>query len=146
MKILLLAATPLELEPIQRMLEKDQSSHEITCFVSGVGMVATTFSLTKELTSNSYDLAINLGIAGAFDRTIALGEVVEVVQDQISEELIEDGLELRTYQEVGLKTEESILLSTFKIPDSTLKKVSGITVNRVHGNEQNIAVIFLTPF
>lgn len=141
MKILLLAATTAELEQIQRLLEQEESPHEITFLVTGVGMIATTYSLTKELASNIYDLAINLGIAGAFDRTIALGEVVKVVQDQFSEELVEDGAELRTYQEVGLKKEESILSSTYEILDSTFNKVRAITVNTVHGDEKSIQAV-----
>tara|TARA_R110002111_G_scaffold117946_1_gene180273 strand:- start:298 stop:918 length:621 start_codon:yes stop_codon:yes gene_type:complete len=140
-KILLLAATTAELEPIQRLLEKETNAHEITFLVTGVGMIATTYSLTKELASNIYDLAINLGIAGAFDRTIALGEVVKVVHDQFSEELVEDGAELRTYQEVGLKKEESILCSTYEILDSTFNKVRAITVNTVHGDEKSIQAV-----
>ena len=49
-----------------------------------------------------------LGIAGAFDRKIALGEVVEVVQDQFSEEVIEDGIELRSYDEIGLRNKDEV--------------------------------------
>tara|TARA_B110000503_G_C7119211_1_gene401694 strand:+ start:147 stop:785 length:639 start_codon:yes stop_codon:yes gene_type:complete len=147
MKILLVAATPIELESIQRLLEKEQNAHEVTFLVTGVGMIATTFSLTKELASNSYDLAINLGIAGAFDNTISLGEVVEVVQDQFSEELVEDGEELKTYQEIGLRERneypfiDGVLNSTFKTTHSTFIKVKGITVNTVHGNERSIKSI-----
>lgn len=147
MKILLVAATPVELESIQRLLEKEQSAHEVTFLVTGVGMIATTFSLTKELVSNSYDLAINLGIAGAFDRTIALGEVVEVVQDQFLEEIVEDGDELKTYEEIGLRGSneypfiDGVLHSTSRTTHSAFIGVKGITVNTVHGNKRSIKSI-----
>ena len=147
MKILLVAATDKELVPIQRKLEKDQPSCAISILITGVGMIATTFEITKALTEERFDVAINVGIAGAFDRTLALGNVVEVVQDQFSEEFIEDGDEWKTYEEIGLREANEFpfkngkLLSTFQIQHSKLTKVIGITVNAVHGNELSIKSI-----
>jgi len=144
MKILLVAATAKELAPIQRKLEKEQPGCAISSLITGVGMIATTFELTKILMKERFDVAINVGIAGAFDRTLALGEVVEVTQDQFSEEVIEDGDELKNYEEVGLREANQApfkngrLFSTFQIQHSTLTKVAGITVNAVHGHEQSI--------
>ena len=50
-------------------------------FVTGVGMVATAIAVSKLLTEKHYDLVVNAGIAGSFNRSIPLGSVVEVVQD-----------------------------------------------------------------
>ena len=77
MKILIVAATDFE-------LEKDQfSAHEI--LITGVGILETTLELTKKLALNSYDLVINAGIAGSFDKKIKIGDVVEVTEDILSE-------------------------------------------------------------
>ena len=103
MKILIVAATVEELEPIQLKLAEQKPLHDIFKLVTDVGMIATTFQLTKVLKEEQFDLAINVGIAGSFDRSIALGEVVEVVQDQFSEEMVEDGIELKSYEDVGLR-------------------------------------------
>jgi len=151
MKILLVAATSLELKPIQRKLEEQKPMHDIYTLVTDVGMIATTFQLTKVLKEEKFDLAINVGIAGAFDRKLALGEVVEVVQDQFSEEVVEDGIELKSYEEVGLRGEDErpftngvlnrsflFLQSAFVNSSQALKEVSSITVNTVHGNEFSI--------
>ena len=71
MKILIVAATDFE-------LEKDQfSAHEI--LITGVGILETTLELTKKLVLDSYDLVINAGIAGSFDKKIKIGDVVEAV-------------------------------------------------------------------
>jgi len=145
MKILIVSATQLELAAVKGAFSAIKN-HEIETLVTGVGMVATTFSLTRKLATEKFDVAINIGIAGAFDRTIELGEVIEVVQDQFSEELVEDGEELKTYQEIGLQKGSSIYNSTFEIPElgklsaipASFKKVEGITVNTVHGNEKSI--------
>ena len=151
MKILLVAATLLELKPIQRKLEEQKPMHDIYTLVTDVGMIATTFQLTKVLKEEKFDLAINVGIAGAFDRKLVLGEVVEVVQDQFSEEVVEDGIELKSYEEVGLRGEDErpftngvlnrsflFLQSAFVNSSQPLKEVSSITVNTVHGNEFSI--------
>ena len=58
--------------------------------VTGVGMVATAYALGRELATNQYDLAINWGIAGSFDRSIALGDIVEITEDTLAELGAED--------------------------------------------------------
>jgi len=111
----------------------------LTTLITGVGMVATAFSLGKHLATNQYDLAINLGIAGSFDRNIALGEVVEVVEDQLSELGAEDAeafllIETLGFGESIFKTD--VRLSSYS--DQQLKHVTAITVNTVHGHEPSI--------
>jgi len=111
--------------------------HQIDTLITGVGMVATAFALGKHLAANQYDLVIDLGIAGSFDRNIALGEVVEIVEDRLSELGAEDDEAFLTIEQLGFG--ESEFRSTYPLPESLgIRKVSGITVNTVHGNEANI--------
>ena len=145
MRILIVSATSFELAAVKEAFSAS-NNHEIETLLTGVGMIATSFSLTHKLATEKFDLAINIGIAGAFDKTLELGEVVDVVRDQFSEELVEDGKELKTYQEIGLQKGSSIYNSTFEISQldklsttpASFKKVEGITVNTVHGNEKSI--------
>jgi futalosine hydrolase len=102
-------------------------------------MVTTAFALGKHLATNQYDLVINLGIAGSFDRNIALGEVVEVIEDHLSELGAEDDeiflpIESLGFGESVFKTDTRI--STYA--DIDLKQVTAITVNTVHGHEPSI--------
>ena len=84
MRILIVAATEFEVGRSEVGSRKSESQSQesrirtIEFLITGVGMVATAFALGKHLAANQYDLVINLGIAGSFDRSIALGEVVEV--------------------------------------------------------------------
>src|SRR5580692_8781989 len=122
MRILVVAATEAE---VRNLISKSE------ILITGVGMVATAFALGRHLSVNQYDLAVNLGIAGSFDRNIALGEVVEIAEDQFSELGAEDGEVFLTINQLGFG--EGMFSSTFKLPDSFgLKKVSAITVNTVH--------------
>ncbi|HWD88737.1 MAG TPA: futalosine hydrolase [Mucilaginibacter sp.] len=120
--------------------------HDISTLITGVGMVAAAYALGRHLASNQYDLAINLGIAGSFDRSIALGEVVEVTEDSFAELGAEDGEAFLTIDQLGFG--ESVFRPTYNLADSLgIKKVSAITVNTVHGNEANIQQLTsrLTP-
>jgi len=124
MKILLVAATNQE-------IKKDLfSSKDI--LITGVGMLNTTLNLTAKLSSTYYDLVINMGVAGSFNSDIKIGNVVEVVEDIFSEIGFQNGESFSEFINFEVK-------NTFVVDGRTnLKKVKGITVNTVHGNEDSI--------
>ena len=118
-------------------LKKIYNGLDISILITGAGMVPTAFALGKHLAKNTYDLAINIGIAGSFDRDIALGEVVEITQDTFAELGAEDNEVFITIDELGFG--ESSFSSTYPLPANiNLKKTTAITVNTVHGNEASI--------
>ena len=124
MKILLVAATNQE-------INNDLfSSKDI--LITGVGMMNTTLNLANKLSDTIYDLVINMGIAGSFNSEIKIGDVVEVVEDIFSEIGFEDGDIFSEFSNFEIK-------NTFVVEGRThLKKVKGITVNTVHGNQNSI--------
>ena len=137
MRILVVAATSFEAGGLKTDFESRNA--EIEFLITGVGMVATAFSLGKHLATHHYDLIVNLGIAGSFDRDIVLGEVVEVVEDSLSELGAEDDLTFLPIETLGFGEsifETDTRLSTYT--DQQLKQVTAITVNTVHGQEQSI--------
>jgi futalosine hydrolase len=154
MRILIVAATAPEIEKLTDDLrfadfDCDQcanippdlkaayNGHEISVLITGAGMVATAFALGKHLAQNQYDLAINLGIAGSFDKSIALGDVAEITEDTLAELGAEDDEDFITIDKLGLG--ESTFRATYNLPESFgLKKANAITVNTVHGNDASI--------
>jgi futalosine hydrolase len=77
MKILFVAATDFELHQFVENLEKVEGGNplvtsykwhdlNIDLLTTGLGMVFTTYSLTKILDGQKYDLVINAGIAGSY--------------------------------------------------------------------------------
>jgi futalosine hydrolase len=135
MRVLIVAATEFEIVELKKSI--DHGPWSIDFLVTGVGMVATAFALGKRLAENKYDLAINLGIAGSFDRDIALGEVVEVTSDTLAELGAEDGDEFISIEKLGFG--ESLSHATYNLSaEFGLKKVTAITVNTIHGNEASI--------
>jgi futalosine hydrolase len=146
MRILFVAATSFEVESLKLKVESHEtpanfetSTLNIKLFTTGVGMVATAFALGRELALNQYDLAINLGIAGSFDRTIAVGDLVEITEDTLSELGAEDDENFLSITQLGFG--ESAFKATERLSNiykSDLKQVTAATVNMVHGNEASI--------
>ena len=148
MNILLVAATLNEVKPfLAKIAWKDSNNthesfnHQLTLLITGVGMVSTALLMGTKLALEQYDLAINLGIAGAFDRSLELGEVVEVKSDQLSEIGAEDGEDFLTLDELGMAEPHEFLFESTLTMEHQLKVVRGITVNTVHGKEDSIELI-----
>jgi futalosine hydrolase len=138
MRILVVAATEFEVgELIQESRIKNQ---DLKILITGAGMVATAFSMGKHLVTNQYDLAINLGVAGSFSKDIALGDVVEIIEDSFAELGAEDDEDFITIDKLGFG--ESSFRSTYPVPEYfNLRQANAITVNTVHGNEASIRKI-----
>ena len=147
MRILFVAATSFEVESLKAAQEsgirnQDNSSlnTQYSILITGVGMVATAYALGRELALNTYDLAINLGIAGSFDRDILLGDIVEVTNDTFTELGAEDDQQFISINQLGFG--EDTFEATGNLADiyrdDAPRQVTGITVNTVHGNEASI--------
>ena len=125
MNILIVAATNSEVTSV-----RDTNN---TVLITGIGMVNTTLYLTKELINKSYDLVINMGVAGCFHNAFKKGDVVEVVEDCFSELGFEDGEFFSDFPDLKVKYINKARTS--------FRKVTGITVNTVHGNRDSIKAI-----
>ena len=142
MKILLVAATYPEIQPVMERLSLKPGSnihhqHEVFVLVTGVGMVATAYSLGKILAVNVFDLAINAGIAGSFNRAIGPGEVVCVNEDHLPELGAEDDEVFLPIDQLGFGTSK-VVPSHPAYVVCKFKQVRAVTVNKVHGNDQSI--------
>lgn len=101
MKILVTAATEAEIalsiKDIAKNARKaeamsfDLNGHGVTFAITGVGMVATAYHLTRLLAVTKPGLAIQIGIAGSFDRDISLGETLFVRSERFADMGAEDG-------------------------------------------------------
>ncbi|MCC8425631.1 futalosine hydrolase [Mucilaginibacter sp. UR6-11] len=154
MRILIVAATQPEVDPLMQTLGMQKSDEEENLFVTrhpsvancsvlvtGAGMVPTAFALGRHLPHNVYNLVVNLGVAGSFDRNIKLGEVLEITKDTFAELGAEDDTRFINIEQLGLGA--SIFNPTSSLGHFTgkinLPKATAITVNTVHGNDNTIA-------
>lgn len=138
MKTLVVAATKAELTFLYQHFNLPDGdfveSKNFDLLITGVGMVATAFALGKHL-SSKYSLVVNLGIAGSFDRNIALGTVLNITEDTFAELGAENGDEFLTISDLGFG-ENDFTSNTQKRVN--LPEAKGITVNRVTGSEKSI--------
>lgn len=159
MHLLLVTATRKELDPAIHAMKLEQHlipnrltryqymNHSVDVLVTGVGMMPTAFWLGKTLSNGNYDLAINAGVAGSFTHSLNLGEVVNVTEDYLIETGAENESTFLTLTDLNLLdvkdfplTEKGIK-STYDFENPALtviKKVNGITVNKVHGSTGSI--------
>jgi futalosine hydrolase len=141
MKILLTSATLNEIKPFMDHFSLTAGSNkvfsnEVYILITGVG-VATAFALGRTLSENRFDLAINAGIAGSFNREIPLGEVVNVIEDCFAELGAEDDNKFISIDQLGFG-ESKVTPQNLSWQNSEQRGVSAITVNKVHGNERSI--------
>jgi len=145
MKILIVVATFSEIQPFLKSLRLNSipevgiktDKHHINIIITGVGMVATAYAIGKEFAINSYDLAVNLGVAGSFSKRLEIGELIQITTDVFSELGAEDDEEFISLDELELG--ETLFNSSDDARFITsLKKGTAITVNKVHGNEDTI--------
>jgi futalosine hydrolase len=138
MRILIVAATEGEISALRPDLKPD-----VDVLVTGIGMVATAARCARALALTRYDLALNVGICGSFDRALAPGSVVHVMRDNIAELGAEDNDEFVTIEAIRLPAEWTFVNSA-PPPLAALQAlpaVNAITVNTVHGNERSIAAV-----
>ena len=138
MKILVVVATQPEIAPTLAHFgiagNNFIETENFDLLITGVGMVATAFALGQRL-NQPYKLVLNVGIAGSFDKNIELGEVVNITHDTFAELGAEDHENFITLPQLGFGEN---IFSSNNTATVLLKKVKGITVNKVHGNAQSI--------
>jgi futalosine hydrolase len=157
MHILMVFATDTECQVLLSVLAKNATFNKenatysfknltLEWLIAGVGMTAACYSLTKKITNRSYDLIINVGIAGAFDHKVNLGSVFLVSKDRFADLGVEDA------QGRFLDVYETDLVSANAYPchdgwiHSDFGKLSlkmydhavGVTVNKVTGSTASI--------
>jgi futalosine hydrolase len=149
-RFLVVAATKAEALPLLNqfsitmqeetgMFVNEVSPGNVSVLITGVGMVNTAYYMGR-YAGSEFDHVINVGICGSFNRKIKIGEVVNVVSDTISEMGAETEDEFIHFAELnlgGTNIYHNRTRYSYK-PLNSLKKVSGITVNTVHGNEESI--------
>jgi futalosine hydrolase len=154
MNILIVSATQFEVKPLLDFLEIENAvigvnkglneinNNTITVLITGIGMVNTAFMMGK-FNKSSYDLVINVGVCGAFDKNLELGELVNVTEDILSELGAENGETFLTYDQLNLPGEYKFTVNNREsyFMFDLLKKVKGITVNTIHGNNISISKV-----
>ncbi|MGE0566315.1 MAG: futalosine hydrolase [Bacteroidia bacterium] len=150
-KVLIVAATPLEIQPLldhfsivvtgEGMYDTMiNEKRQLNILITGVGMVNTAYQIGK-YSNELFDFILNLGIAGSFNDDVKIGDVVHVAKDELIEMGAEDGDAFLKAHELNIGAHANYTEQyNINLPSiDQLKKVKGATVNKVHGNENSIS-------
>jgi futalosine hydrolase len=154
-RVLLTAATDAEADALRKIhgiVPYESSYHfgkcDILLLITGVGSVATSWSMMKWFSSNlKPDIAVNIGIAGSYRDDIHVGDVVTPVSDCFADAGIETEKGFLTLSEAGMG--DPILKAGRIVADNKyvptiiklLRPVEGITVNMSTGSGDTIQKI-----
>lgn len=159
MRVLVVAATQAEVSPFVAALNRASvvgprvtkyqcAGHDVHVLISGVGMVATAAWCSRLLSTERFDVALNLGVCGSFEPEIFPGSVVHVVSDRLVELGAEDGDAFLTIHEMKLLGADEFPFTAGRLVNTSppalatlaaMRTVDGITVNTVHGDDESIA-------
>lgn len=155
MKLLLAAATQAEIQPFLDHLEAGTDtpgtfaagSHNIDICITGVGMMAATFALTRSVFTGEHDFVLQAGIGGGLDPAVLLGSVVAVATEQLGDLGAEDHEAFLNIFDLGFAGNDSFPFTNGQLInpmaglpfDISLPRHHGLTVNTVSGNRATIA-------
>jgi len=146
---LLVAATVAEISPFLEYYrgKKNQLPDDlhVDILITGIGLVASTYSLTKQLHTRKPDIALQAGIAGCFDKNIPLGSVVAVKQETIGDNVVIETDKMKTLFDLGLVPQDQFPFSKGWLLNKSgilkkvkLKKVKAITINEITTSKQKV--------
>jgi futalosine hydrolase len=149
MTCLLVAATAFEIAPFldyyRETSNRRSNPPEIDVLISGIGLAASTYAITKQLQIKKPDLVIQAGIGGGFNKNIPLGSVVVVKQEVVGDQAVIENGQLKTMFDLGLTSKNQFPFSNSRLINKSgllkkvkLKKVNGITTNEITTSQQKI--------
>lgn len=148
MDILIVAATEYEIGITRRYLSEkiyQRKDCNVHILITGVGLVNTTYTLSKYFSTNKPDLAIQAGIGGSFHPFYPPGSVVVVGEEFFGDLGVEENGIFRDVFDMNLADNifpfsakmlvnvHTALLNTIK-----LKPVRGVSVNEITTVRQRI--------
>ena len=139
MNWLLVAATTKEISPFLNYYRHSGNNMDIDILITGIGLTAASYSLTKQLSMKKPGLVVQAGIAGCFGKNILQGSVVVVKQDTIADLSVIENKELKTMFDLGLIKPNQFpfrrgwLANPHKdiLQKTKLKAVKAISVNHI---------------
>jgi len=92
-KFLIVSATNIEIKPLLNSSNKISDNnfeailngHKADIIITGVGINAMTYAITKAIIKNNYKFIILVGIAGSFNSQHKIGSVVNVMSEEFSD-------------------------------------------------------------
>ena len=136
MQITIAAATRLELK--EAVLKK-ANRHVVDILYTGVGILSSAVRLTQYALQQKPGLIIQAGIAGSFDATLALGEVVAIQKECVGDTGVQEKGEWKDVFDMGFQQADEPPFSNKYLVNNRLHQfnllrlpeVTGTTINQI---------------
>jgi len=149
MIFLLVASTVKEISPFLEYYRdtKNQVRDDlhIDILITGIGLTASAYTITKQLHIRKPDLILQAGIGGCFDKNIPLGTVLAIKQEAIGDQVVKELGKMKTLQDLKLVLPDQFPFAKGWLVNKSevlkkikLKKVKGITINEITTSKQKI--------
>jgi futalosine hydrolase len=146
MRILLCAATELELKPTLAFLREKALEQKVEVLITGVGLVAATYSLTRRLAKDHPGIIVQAGVTGALNEELSLGQVVVVGSETIGDEGVAERGSFRSLFVLKLADDGQPPFKKGRLVNDHLEKlapanlpvVSGVSVNQISTDLEQI--------
>jgi len=145
MDTLLIAATAKEIEPFFEYYRNCKRDQNIDVLITGIGLTSATYHLLKQVSVKRPRLVVQAGVAGCFDKKIALGSVVVVKREVIADQSVIELNKLKTLFDLDLLPRDQFPFTKGWLENNSaalkkigLKKVNGISVNEITTQKQRV--------
>ncbi len=147
MKVVITSATSHETDSIkQNITPAYLNDSQVSFHISGVGILSTCYSLIKMIFEQKPDLIIQAGIAGSFDKAIALGKVFTVKEEFIGDIGVEENGLFNDVFDMMFENENAFPYINRKLANPWLSKynflqldeVTGVTINEISTRPERI--------
>lgn len=145
MNILLTAATAKEIEPFFEYYRNTKRAQDIDILITGIGLTAATYHLSKQIHIKRPALVIQAGVAGCFNKKISLGSVVAVKKEIIADQGVVESGKLKTLFDLGLVPHDQFPFTKGWLKNNNrilekikLRKVTAISVNEITTSKQKV--------
>lgn len=146
MQILLCAATQLELQPTIDHIHQNGLAGKVDVLVTGVGLLAATYALTKKVLTARPALIIQAGVAGALNEQLPLGSLVYVGTEAVGDEGVYENGTFHSLFSLGLAAPNAHPWHQGRLPNPHLaqlapagtKIAAGVTVNEISTDQEQV--------
>lgn len=146
MHILVCAATGKEIQSTVQQIAEKKFSGTIDVLITGVGLTATTYYLSKQVLSKRPQLMIQAGICGSISDKANNGDVVIIENESIGDQMVYEDGKWKSLFELGLCEGNKHPWTNCKLynpyldqfPVAGMKKVNSVSVNEITTNKEKI--------
>jgi futalosine hydrolase len=147
MQFLLCAATELEIEATRNFIEQRPTLRsKVSVLITGVGLTAATYSLTKAIATQRPQFVLQAGICGSLSGFLKPGDLVVVEKETIGDLGVMEKGSFRPLSELDfIKTKEApweddrLTNNVALLKRTNLKIVDAVTVNEITTSKERIA-------